>query len=335
MSVFSVARFVIRISLKIYFKEIQVEGREHVPTDSPILFTANHQNAFLDAFLVGAFSPAPVYFLTRSDVFTWWTKRLMKLIHMMPIYRIRDGYAKLTRNEAVFDLCGKLFSQKKSVLIFAEGNHGEHHYLRPLTKGAARLALQSQIKNKDLKIVPVGLNYFDHQQPNSKVIVVFGEPIPVENYVANFQKNSGAGLIELREAISSGMKSALVIPEKTDDYELIKKETFRKENEKLSFSELKSLPVRGGAYKAEKRPFHLISKLLNPIPFLIIWKIISGVDDIVFHSSLKFVTGMITFPLWWILIFFVFSWLYGIIIGAVVVFVMIASLLLDYKWSKL
>lgn len=334
MSVYLIVKIILRASLRFYFKNIQIEGLDNVPRDTPILFTANHQNALLDALLLGAFSPVPLYFLTRSDVFKWWSKPLMALVHMMPIYRIRDGYAKLSRNEAVFHACEELFEKDQSILIFAEGNHGEHHYLRPLTKGAARLALQAQLKKENLKIVPAGLNYFSHQQPGSNVLIVFGEPVSIADHAKNYKPNSGEGLVEFREVITSGMKSTLIIPDKTDNYEVLKKGIFRKENQNLTFSELKKLSVSSNTSATTKSESHLLSGFLNPIPILIIRRILSGVNDIVFHSSLKFITGLIVFPVWWVASFFIFSHLYGIITGAIVVSLMIASLLIDYKWSR-
>ena len=183
------------------------------PKNNPLLVTPNHQNAFLDALLVGAFIPRELHFLTRADVFTKRSIPFMKLLNMMPVYRIRDGYSALSRNEAVFDGCRKIFERRESILIFPEGNHGKEYYLRPLTKGAARLALQSQTKLEEpLMILPIGLNYFDHQSANSTVIIRFGKPIVVSDHVDGYEKHQASGLIKMRDTISEGMKNTLLIP---------------------------------------------------------------------------------------------------------------------------
>lgn len=328
-------KIVNRIALKFYFKKIEVVGLENVPKDCPLVITSNHQNAFIDAFLVGAFIPVPIHFLTRSDVFKWWSKPIMKLVNMMPIYRIRDGYASLTQNEAIFKTCEELFRRKKSILIFAEGNHGEDHYLRPLSKGAGRLALNShQVIDKALKVLPVGLNYFNHTMPNSKLIITFGVPIQVSDFAKRYDESSGSGLIAMRDAIAVAMKSTLIIPEKTDDYEQLKKTIFQKKNEKLSFSELRNIKVSDPNVETPKRPSHLLPKILNPIPFLIISKLLSGIKDVVFRSSVKYAVGIFVFPIWWLLSFFIIYWLFGIIPAATVVAIMVISLLASYKWSK-
>ena len=45
-------RLIVRGTLKLYFRKIKVEGLKHIPTTGPVLFTVNHQNAFLDALLL-------------------------------------------------------------------------------------------------------------------------------------------------------------------------------------------------------------------------------------------------------------------------------------------
>ena len=206
-------RLFIRLVLKLYFRKIKVEGRENVPSETPLIVVANHQNALLDPLLVGSFIPRSLHYLARSDVFTKKTIPFLKLLQMIPIYRIRDGYSKLSLNDLVFDQCKSIFRAGGAVLIFAEGNHGREHFLRPLTKGAARLAMQSQMGGAtDIMVQPVGLNFWEHKKPRSTVLLKFGEPFPVKSFVADFESNEAKGLIELRNAMSVAMKKTLVLP---------------------------------------------------------------------------------------------------------------------------
>ena len=326
-------KFLMKLLLRLYFKKIRLEGLANIPKDRPLLVTPNHQNAFLDALIVGAFLPRELHFLTRADVFNKWTIPLMKWLNMMPVYRIRDGYDQLSKNEEVFDGCREIFSRNKSILIFPEGNHGGEYYLRPLTKGAARLALQSQEKMEaSLMVLPVGLNYFDHQSANSLVIVQFGEPITVSDYLASFEKHQASGLIKMRDAISSGMKETLILPEETEDYEQRKEALFFEENESLSFDDLKTKQVDSDSKtRNRQKKNHLLARILNPLPFLIIHAIIRRVDDLVFHPSLKFAIALFAFPLWWGIIFIALSFVIGIKIALLAVIVMSFGLIYNYK----
>ncbi|WP_370090329.1 1-acyl-sn-glycerol-3-phosphate acyltransferase [Ekhidna sp.] len=331
-SFYSFFRVLIKFALRFYFKKIRIEGLENIPRDTPLLITPNHQNALIDPLLVGAFAPIPIHYLTRSDVFKWWLKPLLKRVNMMPIYRIRDGYAKLSLNDQVFSSCKEVFKKNGSVLIFAEGNHGKEYFLRPLTKGAARLALQSEeVLGNGLMVLPVGLNYFDHQKSNSVVLMKFGEPIPVANYLETYKSNSTKGLIEMREGISQGMKEVLVIPEEDTDYETRKEKIFQPKHENLSFKELRNMDVSTVSLEKARRSRHWLAKILNPLPFLIIHTMISRVDDVVFYSTLKFGIGLFAFPLWWLLIFSILSMTVGINIALLAVIVMISGLFYSYQ----
>ena len=331
---YSVFKGIIRVALKLYFSRIDVEGIENIPKNAPVLFTPNHQNAFLDAFIVGVYSPVPIYFLARSDIFKWWTKLFLKLLHVSPIYRIRDGYSKLSKNRQVFDGCTELFKEGKSQLIFPEGNHGEHYYLRPLTKGAARIALQAnQAVSEGIYIQPVGLNYFNHTQPDSRVLIVFGKPIRVSDFEK--EENSVAVVTnKLRDKMAYGMKKTLLIPEFSEEYELQKRSLFKKGNDSLDFNSLKKMKPED--YEVEKASFSLkfLAWIFNPIPFLVIWLVLKEVKDIVFHSSLKFAIGLVLFPIWWLFLLFYINYTVGILASILLVLFAVLSLFISYKWLK-
>ncbi len=321
-----------KLMLRSYFHKVKIEGKENVPRNTPLIVTPNHQNAFLDALLVGAFIPISLHYITRQDVFTKWSRPILRLMQMIPIYRIRDGFSKLSMNEEVFAGCKDLFESGGSILIFAEGNHGKHYFLRPLTKGAARLALQSQSSIEEhIMILPVGLNYFDHQRANSSVLIKFGEPISVQAYLRKYQESRAAGLIEMREAISNGMKEVLIVPNETSDYEKRVRTIFQRKHEDFAFEKLKSLNLSEVEIEKSKQKKHWLAWILNPLPLIIIKNVVGRVDDVVFHSSLKFGIGLFVFPLWWLLVFFTMFFLVGIKIALLTVIVMISGLYYSYQ----
>lgn len=321
-----------RFMLQLFYHKIKVEGLDKVPKNTPLIVTPNHQNALLDPLLVGSFIPIPLHYLTRSDVFTSWTKPILKLFNMLPIYRIRDGYNKLSLNDAIFNSCREIFKEKGSVLIFAEGNHGKEYYLRPLTKGAARLALQSQMElNEDLMVLPVGLNFWSHRSPKSSVLIKFGKPIPVRKYIDHYMEDNAKGLITMRDAISAGMKETLIIPDESDDYEHRKKFIFQQKHESFTFQELKSMKTSDTEFERNASSGHWIAKCLNPIPFLLIHYFIKKTDDVVFHATLKFSIGLIAFPAWWLFIFSILFFTMGIKIAVLAVIVMVFGLFYSYQ----
>ena len=115
----------------------------------------------------------------------------------------------------------------------------EGHFLRPLTKGTARLAFQAQEKmNSDLMIVPVGINYFHHYRPRNRCIIKFGNALRVKDYQKRYHENKAKGLIALKDDLTIAMKEQLLIPDKGDYND--KKKALNRLNERKGFKELKT-----------------------------------------------------------------------------------------------
>ncbi len=323
-------------ALHVYFNKIEIVGEENLPDPGiPYLLACNHQNAFLDAIIVGALLPKPLHFLTRSDVFTVKSSYWLKKMNMMPIYRIRDGFSELGKNEEIFDRCAELFNKGESIMIFSEGNHGEHYYLRPLTKGTSRIALDAQKKlDKDLMIVPCGLNFFSHRKPRTKLIIAYGEPISVRDFLDTYKEDKQAGLKNLKDVLSEGMKKCLVIPEKTEDYDVKVRKVFNIKNEVLTFKKLKEFADRD--YSNDQTKF-IKPKKPNPTalwwaslpnwgPLWLLRNVLGEFKDKVFWGSMKFAVMLAVMPIWWILSMTLGWILFGFWEGIVLVFLSVVGL---------
>jgi 1-acyl-sn-glycerol-3-phosphate acyltransferase len=198
-----------RAALWFYYRKWQVQNIEPVPT-GPVIFVANHQNAFLDAVLVSCSTSRNPWFLTRANVFEKpWARLLLSWMKMTPVYRFRDGFSTLRKNEMAMETCVNLLSQGESILIFAEGNHDERWSLRPFQKGFARIAIAAAEKNISLKIVPIGLQYDSHSQTGSRVLVSFGEPISVNELIK--AKTEAREQIDLLIEKTSGSIKSLML----------------------------------------------------------------------------------------------------------------------------
>lgn len=296
-----------RIGLPLYFGQLEINGQEYIPKDVPFLIAPNHQSAFLDAVIMGVYNPKPVHFLTRSDVFVKPFIGALEALNMMPVYRIRDGYEKLSKNEEIFARCEALLAKGMPVLIFPEGNMGDGHFLRPLTKGTARLAFQSfENLGTDVQILPVGINYFNHDRPRYKCIVNFGQPLNIRDYMALYNTHKAKGLIQLKNDLSGAIKKLLLIPNKEGygaSYEAL-----NRKNEKCSFGNLKKA-LADNTY--DKATFFtggsFISKLLalfNPLAIGVVHYLLKKVvKERQFTSSLKYTLGLLLSVIWWIILY--------------------------------
>lgn len=323
--------------LRTYFSKIEIEGQEKIPKDKPFILAVNHQNAFLDPIVAILLIPFHCYFLARSDIFNKWTTYFLETIKMMPIYRMRDGIDKLAKNKEVFDNCTLVFEKNIAVLVFPEGNHGEHYYLRPLTKGTARIALHAQNKmEKELMIVPCGINYFSHRTPRTKLLIVYGEPISVPAHLKNYQKDNQKGMKCLTSSIAVAMKGCLIIPEKTEDYDVKVKKVFNPKNEVLSFKKMRELASRD--YSNDKTQFVKVLKTqfqknmimlasfpnFGPLYFLKI--ILKNTKDKVFLGTMKFVFMLFAMPVWWLIGYLIGYFFFGVAEGFVMVALSIIGL---------
>ncbi|MEQ9287102.1 MAG: lysophospholipid acyltransferase family protein [Cyclobacteriaceae bacterium] len=174
---------IVRLGLSFYFKKIKISGLGNIPKGRPVIFAANHENAFMDALLVTTRVGRFTHYLVRADVFkNPLASAILKSFNMLPVFRIRDGFGSLKANAKSFAQCIDALARGRSLLMFPEGKHDIRRVKRKLTKGISRIALgaiNSEHGMKELYVVPVGLCYSDHKAFRSSVHVVFGDPIEV------------------------------------------------------------------------------------------------------------------------------------------------------------
>jgi len=196
------ARFWVRLAVKLFYRRIEIHGRETYPADGPVLLAPNHQNAFMDALIPAVFAPRPIHYLVRADVFkSKFARSLFRSFNMMPVYRQRDGLANLSKNDEVFAECFRILRNDGTLLIFPEASHLGERRLRPLSKGFARI-LFGALEDHDhlhIQVVPMGLNYSNYQDSQSRLLVNLGKPIAVSDYYETFKENPAKAMSNLRD----------------------------------------------------------------------------------------------------------------------------------------
>lgn len=306
------------------FRRVEIRGMDRVPWEQPCVVSPNHQNAFVDALLVGAFAPVKMSYLTRASVFGSRFDWLFDALNMVPIYRRRDGFGKLSRNEQIFAEQREKLREGGTLLMFSEAEHALTYHLRPLSKGSSRFALETQEAiARDVHVVPVGINYYHHQQPGFKVSVVMGEPLPAREYVEKYRTHEARGINALRADLTDAMKDCMLVPEKTDDYSE-RVDRINRQNEALPFPEMKRA-LRTPEELAPKGPhrpgLETLAQAISVLNVGPLWleRTLSGwVDDPAFALSLTFAIGMFACPLWWLALFGIGAGIAGPAVGAAV-----------------
>ena len=136
----TILKLFIRAALWLFCAEINTKNKYLVNTNGPLLIIANHPNSFLDAIIIGTRYNRKIHFLARGDVFTKKHYRfLLRLINMIPVYRLREGKEFLHLNEYAFIESARLLKNNEAVLIFIEGICLNTNSLQPFKKGTARI----------------------------------------------------------------------------------------------------------------------------------------------------------------------------------------------------
>ncbi|MCK4922715.1 MAG: 1-acyl-sn-glycerol-3-phosphate acyltransferase [Bacteroidales bacterium] len=207
-----------------YYKRRQVIGLENIPYGTPFIFAPNHQNALMDALAVLTSNNINTIFFARADVFKQkWKAKVLQSFKIKPIYRIRDGASELHKNEGIFQAAINVLGDDCPVCVMPEGNHGDKRQLRKLVKGIFRIALRTQEAlpdGKKVKIVPVGLDFSEYTKFFQNLLVIYGQPIDVSEYIEAYKEDAPKGINELRERLASEMKKIMIHIQNDELYDM-------------------------------------------------------------------------------------------------------------------
>ncbi|HSI78941.1 MAG TPA: 1-acyl-sn-glycerol-3-phosphate acyltransferase [Lunatimonas sp.] len=321
----------VKWGLSVYFSRIEVSGTNHIPSNSPLIIIANHQNALLDPLLIATMTGLTPYFLARADLFKNPSiASLLSIIQLIPVFRIRDGLSSISGNQDSFSQCEGLLAKNQAVLIFPEGNHSLRRNVRPLSKGFTRIAFGAMEKHPSLplSILPIGISYESHQEVVAAVRIEVGKPILVSSYNNDSRK--------LTESAYQALKELTVhIPD--EGYEEVLN-SLKANHIPLSSPEKVKDFLSGQCLvhpaKPESSHFQKIRwlALLLHLPLWLLWKVVrKRIKDPVFYGTFKFVIGLVGCPLYYVTIILL-SWFLGYgVYGLLFVFVAFFSLILYTK----
>jgi 1-acyl-sn-glycerol-3-phosphate acyltransferase len=180
----------LRAALGFYFSRIHRFHPERVPPHGPVLFASNHPNSLTDAFVIGASVHRKVNFVATVQLFRfaflrWWLLRC----GVIPINRVKDDPRGMRSVLSTFEACFKVLEQGEAVAIFPEGITHDDPQLKSVKTGAARMALELEHRHGGklgLRIAPVGLSFSAKEKYRSEVLVNFGEPLAVADFLPGY-----------------------------------------------------------------------------------------------------------------------------------------------------
>ena len=179
-------RRLVRALLGLFFREVVVEGLEHLPKDRGGLLIAWHPNGLIDPALMVATLPGQVIFGARHGLFEWpLIGALMRRMGAVPIYRAMDvagmsAAEKKAANEKSLDGLARELARGSFSALFPEGVSHDLPYLSEIKTGAARLYYQARCLrgpgSPPPALIPVGLYYDRKNIFRSRVLVKYHPP---------------------------------------------------------------------------------------------------------------------------------------------------------------
>lgn len=167
------------------FSRFKVEGLENIPTDAAVLFAPNHCCTLMDALVMLRAYRDPSAFGARADIFRKpRIARILRWLRIVPLARERDGMQALSGNWAIFNEVVDCIGNGMPFCMFCEGTHHPGRLVHPLKGGILRicdLAMENLPAEKEIYIVPVGLDYDDLFRLMRGITVRFGEPVRVRD----------------------------------------------------------------------------------------------------------------------------------------------------------
>lgn len=325
----------IKIGLFFFYKKITVTGIDNIPRNNPILFVANHQNAMMDPLIVATTTSKTMYFLARASAFkNKVAAKLLTELQAIAIYRVRDGVDSKHLNQSVFSNCLDLLNNNNNILIFPEGSHSIKRQVRSLRAGFTQITINflNNNPNKDLVIIPVGLNYCNTINYAKSVHVIYGKPIKARQFLndTNLNKSKFNLINEVHKALK---KITIHIDDENYDTQI---KTYTEEDflffGKFKKSKINSKSQSFGARKSSKINFFYYLMMLNSIfPFLI-WRWMKPkVKSVEFVSTAKFSLGLTVFPLFYILQTTIVSICFGNIYALIYIILSIILVFLSTK----
>jgi len=211
--IYRLLRAVLRHALAVFFRRIEVEGREQVPAAGPLLLAANHPNTLIDVLLIASRLDRRVGFVAKATLFRGPAGVLLRAFGAVPVARRVDGpvdEATRARNAEALSACEEAVAGGEAVLIFPEGVSQEEPRLQKLKTGVARIALGAEARAPgEVVVVPVALTYDDPETFRSRARVAFGAPIQVAPFARLGGSAPGEDEFVAVRALTEAVREAL------------------------------------------------------------------------------------------------------------------------------
>jgi 1-acyl-sn-glycerol-3-phosphate acyltransferase len=186
-----------------WFSEVEVNGKENIPEDTPCILLPCHQNGLMDCVTLLAVFKKPITFFAKSAIFVNANvEKILTFLRIIPAYRQQEGIANVTKNEDNFLKAVDLLLLGFPLCIMPEGGQHEKHHLHTFVKGPFRIAFYTQehlTENKPVYLIPIGIDYGHYDKMGYPLVLNIAQPIPVNAYMEIYRENPAKALNIIKE----------------------------------------------------------------------------------------------------------------------------------------
>jgi len=224
---YSILKPLVTITLKGYFRKIDVSGAEHLEYDGAI-YVSNHPSAVFDPLLAAITAKKELNFIASAE---WFGKGIQNWIfrnqfNMIPVYRpwlMKDG--QKVDNQDTFHECYSNLKNGKRIIIYPEASSITVPWLRELKTGTARIKIGAEaddLKAQKIPVIPIGLNYDNAHRFQNKVLICVGQPIDFTDLEAQHYEDDKERAKVYTDRIAEKMQEQVLHIQREEDAKLIK-----------------------------------------------------------------------------------------------------------------
>jgi 1-acyl-sn-glycerol-3-phosphate acyltransferase len=220
---YRVVRAMIRLLLWVFYRRIDVVGRERIPESGGVIVAANHHNSLVDAMLIIAAIPRPITVLANAPLFrNPLIGPPLRMLGAVPVHRRAEAGDDPRKNEEMFAAAIEALRAGGVLLIFPEGRTQPQPILLPLRTGAARLALGAEHAAGGacgVTLLPVGMVFHDPGTFRSaSVQITIGTTVATADLVAAHRDRPEEAVRAITARLTESISARIV--EAQDQYSL-------------------------------------------------------------------------------------------------------------------
>lgn len=204
-------RFVAWIASRIIYR-FKVRGDDHIPVEGPAILACNHVS-FVDAVLLMAASPRPIYFVMDHRIFKFpvlgWLFKLAKAIPIAPQKDDPEAYAQ------AFERAAQVLREGDLLAIFPEGAITADGQLKEFKGGIMKVLERARADGVEPPVIPMALtnlwgSFFSRVEQGKAMVRPFRRGLfnRVGLHVGSAMGAQSVEPVELRRRVASLLEAA-------------------------------------------------------------------------------------------------------------------------------